>query len=432
MSIKKKILFIHRWLGIISGLLVVFVAITGSMLAFEDEGRDYLQHDYYHIAHPGSARLSLDRMVDSFRVYNPKIKINSIRFKEKADAAVVFFTKDKYVFVDPYTSRVTATVPVKSDFFYVVKLLHTSLMLGDVGKAIVHINVLLFFMICLSGLVMWWPRKWSLFRSAVTIKTSASRKRVNYDLHRALGFYALPVLLIISFTGLFMASDVTKKLVSFVTASPMPNKDEEAVMITKPADAAGATSAAAATGATAATGAAAAAATGPGVAAGSTGKMHAARRHYSLDSAYAYARTHYPGALETFVVPPAKETPIRIAMRYPYTITRNQNTFYFNPRDGSLVKADLYADYNGYDKMARSNYNLHTGKIGPLGIFSKIIWCMVALIAASLPITGFCIWMGKKKKKKRDAIKESSLYLVSTGPETDASRMTKAGTQTVL
>ena len=393
---KKKILFVHRWLGIISGLLVVFIAVTGSMLAVEDEGRDYLEHDNYHIAHPAGQRLCLDQMVDTFRLYNPKIKINSIRFKESADAAVVFFTKDKYVFLNPYTSRITATMPVKSDFFYVVKMLHTSLMLGDVGKTIVHINVMLFFTICLSGLVMWWPRKWSLFRSAASIKTSGSRKRVNYDLHRALGFYALPVLLIISFTGLFMASDITKKLVSFVTASPMPKKDEDAVTVSKPAE-----------------GAAAAGASGTD-AVRAAGAAHAARRHYSLDSAYTYARTHYPGALETFVVPATKETPIRIAMRYPYTIVRNQNTLYFNPWDGSLVKTELYADYNGYDKMARSNYNLHTGKLGPLGIFSKILWCMVALIAASLPITGFCIWMGKKKKKKEKSFRLQALHRVSS------------------
>ena len=286
-------------------------------------------------------------------------------------------------------------------------MLHTSLMLGDVGKTIVHINVLLFFVICLSGLVMWWPRKWNLFRSAVSIKTSGSRKRVNYDLHRALGFYALPLLLIISFTGLFMASDITKNLVSFITRSPIPGK-EESITVTKPG------------GAGAGAGASERADAGAG----------ARHRHYSLDSAYAYARTHYPGATETLVVPATKETPIRIAMRYPFTIVRNQNTLYFNPWDGSLVKADLYTDYNAYDKMARSNYNLHTGKIGPLGLFSKILYCLVALIAASLPITGFCIWMGKKKKK-RDA-NRSSLHVVDSDREKEASRLANAGAQKVL
>jgi uncharacterized iron-regulated membrane protein len=346
MSIKKNILFVHRWLGLLSGLVVVLVALTGSLLAFEDEGRDYLEHNYYHIAHPAAQRLSLDQMVDTFRVYNPKIKISSIRFKETADAAVVFFTKEKFVFMDPYTARITATVPVSSDFFYVIRLLHTQLMLGDVGKTIVHINVLLFFIICLSGLVMWWPRKWSLFRSAASIKFSGSRKRVNYDLHRALGFYALPILLIISFTGLFMAFNSTKETVPSVSRSPIPSL------------------------------------------------------HYSLDSAYAYAKEHYPGARETFIVPATKETPIRVTLRYPYTIVRNQNTLYFNPWDGSLVRTELYANYNGFEKMSRSNYNLHTGKIGPLGIFSQILYCIVALIAASLPITGFYIWLGKRNKKK--------------------------------
>jgi len=360
MNIKKNILFVHRWLGIISGLLVVFVALTGSLLAFEDEGRDYLEHAYYHVAEHAGQKRSLDQLVDTFRVYNPAIKINSIRFKEAPDAAVVFFTKEKFVFIDPYTSRVRATVPMKSDFFYVVRMLHTQLMLGDAGKTIVHINVLLFFIICLSGLVMWWPKKWRFFRPAVSIKFDASRKRINYDLHRALGFYALPILLIISFTGLFMASDITKSFISFITRSPIPGR-EEGVLVTKPAG--------------------------------------AGRPGYSLDSAYAYARSHYPGAQETFVVPATKETPIRVALRYPYTIVRNQNTFYFNPWNGQLVKSELYADYNAYDKVSRSNYNLHTGKIGPLGLFSKILYCIVALIAASLPITGFCIWMGKRKKK---------------------------------
>jgi uncharacterized iron-regulated membrane protein len=403
MSMKKNILFIHRWLGIVSGLLVVFVALTGSMLAFEDEGRDYLEHDYFHVTRPAGQRLSLDQMVDTFRLYNPKIKINSIRFKEKADAAVVFFTKEKFVFIDPYTSRVTATVPVNRDLFYVVRMLHTSLMLGDVGKTIVHINVLLFFIICLSGLVMWWPKRWNLFRSAVSIKTSGSRKRVNYDLHRALGFYALPLLLIISFTGLFMASDITKNFVSFITRSPIPGK-EESIMVAKP-EGVGVSpgTGAGATGA-AATGAAAMGAAAPASAGTSASAKHP---RFSLDSAYAYARTHYPGAQETLVMPATKEAPIRIAMRYPYTIVRNQNTLYFNPRDGSLVKADLYTDYNGYDKVARSNYNLHTGKIAPLGLFSKILYCLVALIAASLPVTGFCIWMGKKKKSAASSFIET-------------------------
>lgn len=360
--IRKYIRFIHRWLGLVAGVVVLIVALTGSILSFEEEGREYFQHDYYHITPPGTARLPLDQLVDSFRVYNPKTKINSIRFKETMDAAFVFYTKDRYVFMDPYTARIITTLPLNRDFFTVVRIIHTELYLGETGKTIIHWNVLLFFFSCISGLILWWPRKWRFVRQAVRIDLrSGNAKRVNYDLHRALGFYALPVLLVISCTGLFMAFDTTKNIVAFITRSPVPAK-EDALTVKKPAG------------------------TGHG--------------HFSLEAAYAYTREHYPGARETFATPGLKETPIRIVMRYPFTILRRQNTFYFNQWDGTLLKTELYADYNGYDKVARSNYNLHTGKIGPLGIGSKILYCLAALAAASLPITGVCIWLGKKKKQK--------------------------------
>jgi uncharacterized iron-regulated membrane protein len=50
------------------------------------------------------------------------------------------------------------------------------------------------------------------------------------------------------------------------------------------------------------------------------------------------------------------------------------------------------------DWLMRSNYSLHIGAIG--GISTKIIYFTASLICASLPITGFYIWWGRKKKQK--------------------------------
>jgi len=58
-----------------------------------------------------------------------------------------------------------------------------------------------------------------------------------------------------------------------------------------------------------------------------------------------------------------------------------------------------YKDATTADKIARMNYDIHTGQA--LGLPGKILAFFASLIAASLPITGFYIWWGRKKKKKR-------------------------------
>jgi uncharacterized iron-regulated membrane protein len=54
-------------------------------------------------------------------------------------------------------------------------------------------------------------------------------------------------------------------------------------------------------------------------------------------------------------------------------------------------------------KMNEMNYDIHVGQI--LGLPGKIIAFLVSLICASLPITGFIVWLGKRKKSKSKKVK---------------------------
>lgn len=142
------------------------------------------------------------------------------------------------------------------------------------------------------------------------------------------------------------------------------------------------------------------------------------KQKYGVDKAYAVMAARHPGATETFITPPTDSTgSIRVLMRYPYAITRRQNSMVFDQYSGTVLKTELYGQYTGYDYIAKSNYNLHTGKIAALGFGAKIIYFLVALIAASMPVTGFMIWLGKYRKstKKRSA---ASAYPRSVSPAT--------------
>ncbi|MHA4810010.1 PepSY domain-containing protein [Flavitalea flava] len=45
---RSAILWAHRWLGIVSGLIMLIVALTGCIYVFEQELRDTFQSKYYY------------------------------------------------------------------------------------------------------------------------------------------------------------------------------------------------------------------------------------------------------------------------------------------------------------------------------------------------------------------------------------------------
>jgi uncharacterized iron-regulated membrane protein len=340
------------------------VAITGSLYVFEEEGRELFQHDFYHVQNPGTERVPLGRMADTVKAHFPKEKITRISFKETRDAAIIFYSKKKAISVDPYTSKIITTRNQKRDFFTVDQEIHTHLLLGETGDLIIKCNVLIFLTMCISGLVLWWPKQKRFFRRAVTISFKTKNwKALNWQLHSVLGFYALIVLLIISLTGIFFAYDSAKPVLAFLTGQPSPKKEKKIKL--KPV---------------------------PG-------------KHYTMDEAYQYMAAHNPGANETFFTLPADSiAPLSARMRYPYTIVRKQTTVLFNQYTGKVLKADRYQDYTAYDNVAKSNYDFHTGRIRILGIGSKIIYFLSGLTAATLPISGLMIWLGRKRKKKKAVI----------------------------
>ncbi len=361
MKIKPAFLVIHRWLGLITGLVVFVVAITGCLYVFEEEWREVFQYKYFHVKEQKESRLPITQMTEEVQKAFPSEKITSIRFLEKKDAAFVFITKkEKAISVNPYTGQIIGVRNLNRDFMSVVLDIHLHLFMGKkVGKEVVRWNVLIFFILCISGLILWWPKQKRFLKQAVTIKWKTKNwKRLNWDLHSVLGFYALFVLLIISLTGLFWVFDSAKQLVSLVTGSPVWEQPKAKSVPT------------------------------------------VLRKENPLDSAYHYAAVKHPGARQVFInVPDDSIAPIRVLMRYPYTLVRKQTTVWFDQYNIQQMRTDAYQNYSRYEYVSRSIYDFHTGRIRALGIGSKIIYFFASLFAASLPVTGFLIWWGRKKKK---------------------------------
>ena len=70
-----------------------------------------------------------------------------------------------------------------------------------------------------------------------------------------------------------------------------------------------------------------------------------------------------------------------------------------------LIGASAKADGGAFEETeGRIEVDgLHVGQIG--GLTTKIIAFLASLICASLPITGFIIWWGKRKKSRSKKVK---------------------------
>ncbi|MGI4874000.1 MAG: PepSY-associated TM helix domain-containing protein [Janthinobacterium lividum] len=82
-----KIFFrrIHLYLGLASGLFLVVVCLTGSILVFEDELEHTWHSKLYYVEAATTPRLSLAQLTDAVKAYKPTGKISS--FKIFADPA---------------------------------------------------------------------------------------------------------------------------------------------------------------------------------------------------------------------------------------------------------------------------------------------------------------------------------------------------------
>ncbi len=77
------------------------------------------------------------------------------------------------------------------------------------------------------------------------------------------------------------------------------------------------------------------------------------------------------------------------------------DNYHYHPQTGKLYFATTHDQKTLGAKWRNSNYAIHVGSI--YGWPTKILATFIALFCSLLPVTGFYIWWGRRKKKARNA-----------------------------
>lgn len=82
--------------------------------------------------------------------------------------------------------------------------LHADLLAGSAGRVVNGLGGVCLTLLCLTGAIIWWPgvKHW---RRAIEVNWRANFPRLNWDLHSALGFWFLPILLLWGLSGTYLA-----------------------------------------------------------------------------------------------------------------------------------------------------------------------------------------------------------------------------------
>ncbi|MBV7440798.1 PepSY domain-containing protein [Weeksellaceae bacterium TAE3-ERU29] len=379
-SIEKLISWLHLWLGLIAGIIIFFVAITGTIFVFCDDIIDLVAGEAKYVSVPvDSEPLSPDELLAVFKEQEPERKAFYFDFYKAPDRSFrVASTKKKneedvgvlsYTYMNPYNGEILKTSN-SYQFFYIVAHLHSELLMHKTSKTIVGIATIIFLIQLISGLILWIPRKWNktLCKNAFTIKKGTNWRRKNYDFHNVLGFYSLLFALLITITGLIMAY---KTLENFTqkTFGGNPNTRELIKQYEPPLD-----------------------------------KNKEALSFHSLIKKISEENPKVKQIRLSFSKGEKSGTYYLLTGDYIGLKSKtNGKTTLINKYTGEEV--NLPQDLENYNKINQTNFDLHVGSW--LGIPSKIITFIIGLICASLPITGFIIWWNKErgKRKKRSKLK---------------------------
>lgn len=362
--------WLHLWLGLASGIVVLIMGVTGCILVFEHEIKELTSPWMNVEAQSADKILPPSQIYASVKKALPTKDIHGLWYGGLDKTIRVDIESDSLIYVNPYNGKITGMVD-HEDFFHEIDEGHRYLWLGrEIGTTITSWATLIFFFLLISGIILWFPKKWNktTINGSFKIKWNAKFKRLNYDLHNVLGFYSLILAFLIALTGLIMSFHWVRESTYWITGGFTNEKEKkEKVAEIKPDTL-------------------------------SKPKYDALT---AADIVFNKVRKEI-----------AKQNKEAVIIHFPdepkdniYACTDMHNgnwrDLYFDQKTLELLpnSRKYIGDEKFHDWMSRSNYSLHVGAIG--GLTTKIIYFTASLICASLPLTGFYIWWGRKKKTKK-------------------------------
>ncbi len=338
---KKIFRQIHLWLSVPFGLIISLICFSGAMLVFENEVMELVRHELYYVKKVETVSLPVDRLLE------------------------------EVMYVDQYTGEIKGKYE-RPAFFVTMFRLHRWLLDsmkadGGVfwGKMIVGVSTLLFVVVLISGIVIWWPRTRKALKNSLRISVGRGFRRFWYDLHVAGGMYALFFLLAMALTGLTWSFGWYRTGFYKVFGVEVQQGGAHGGVTQR-----------------------------GGKGGDQSGKNVSHSSSYVCwQQVYEQLALNNPGYKQITLSDGAANVSFNT-----FGNQRASDRYKFNPHTGKINEVVLYKDAEKVGKIRGWIYSVHVGSWG--GMLTRLLTFIAALIGATLPLTGYYLWIKRIWRKK--------------------------------
>lgn len=348
-------LWLHRWLGLTIGLVLVFIGLTGSALVFRPE-LDAQLHPQLLQVKPRAEQVLWQSMEETVRGRYPQRQLNHIFVARDATSPHVFWLDggELRAYVDPYSGRILGERGETGDLFSWLAEAHIHLLSGDTGQKVAGWCGLVLAALSLSGLILWFPRTKGAWKRAFAPRWKTNWKGRNYEMHRVGGFYLAGFLLVASLSGAALTwHEPADAFAAFLFGA-------KPVAQTPPVE--------------------------PG-------------QRISLDALIANADAAFPeGRLGRVSFPVQPDAPLTIRKKLPDELhPYGLNFILLDGTTGRVLQVEDSRRVNTGQRLLNLRYPLHLGLSA--GNFTRVLAVLVGLSPLLFFVSGFLMWRARFKRR---------------------------------
>lgn len=357
---RKLLLQIHLWTGLIAALFLLLLGVSGAIVAFENE-LDRALNPKLSYVQPQPQSLTLDAITQKLLSRYPSgTKIDGFELPQRPDLSMFVGLTDPSgkqigLVVDPYSGEILGDDANANHFVSKVHQFHTHLLAGEVGKQIAGWSAVLLLLLSITGIVLWW-------RAGIFRVRRGSAVRFNFELHNTVGVLSSVFLIIFAWTAICIHWE---RPVGRIAQQMSPAPPAQPAAPSTPV---------------------------PGTA------------PLSPDRLLQIARSTLPEAKAVFLQMPSRpKQPASVALKFPEDYTPLGRTrMTIDPYSGKVLRVQSSREMSSPMKYAQMwNREIHTGDI--MNMPTRILAAFFSLMLPVLAITGPLIWWNRRGVQRRQS-----------------------------